>query len=72
MAILNDTSPKTGRLTRVKADPANPDIALAGSETVLLGSLAQRHAAIIPIASVTILTRTRAARFALAPMASCI
>ena len=34
----NDISPKTLRLTRVKADPANPDVALANSETVLLGS----------------------------------
>lgn len=34
-----DPSPKTSRLTRVKADPANPDVALAGSETVILGSI---------------------------------
>ncbi|MBV9960496.1 MAG: PQQ-dependent sugar dehydrogenase, partial [Acidobacteria bacterium] len=35
----NSMTPKTARLTRVKADPANPDVALAGSETVLLGSI---------------------------------
>ncbi len=34
-----DTAPKTARLTRVKADPANPDLALAGSEVVLLGQI---------------------------------
>jgi glucose/arabinose dehydrogenase/chitodextrinase len=33
----NDSGPKTARLTRVTADPANPDLALAGSETVILG-----------------------------------
>jgi glucose/arabinose dehydrogenase len=35
----NDSSPKTARLTRVKADPANPDVAIQGSEVVLLGSI---------------------------------
>src|SRR5882672_5124992 len=35
----NDSSPKTSRLVRVNADPANPDVALAGSETVILGSV---------------------------------
>ena len=30
---------RTSRLTRVTADPANPDIALPGSETVILGSI---------------------------------
>jgi VCBS repeat-containing protein len=35
----NDISPKTARLTRVTADPANPDLALQGSEVVLLGSI---------------------------------
>jgi glucose/arabinose dehydrogenase len=35
----NDPSPKTARLTRVTADPANPDVALANSEVVLLGSV---------------------------------
>lgn len=34
----NDSGAKTLRLTRMKADPANPDVALANSETVLLGS----------------------------------
>ncbi len=34
-----DTSPKTARLTRVKADPANPDVAQAGSEVVLMGKI---------------------------------
>jgi glucose/arabinose dehydrogenase len=31
--------PKTQRLVRVQANPANPDVALAGSETILLGSI---------------------------------
>ncbi len=36
----NDVGPRTERLTRVKADPANPDVALANSETLILGSVA--------------------------------
>jgi glucose/arabinose dehydrogenase/fibronectin type 3 domain-containing protein len=35
----NSTAPRTARLVRVQADPANPDVALAGSETVILGSV---------------------------------
>src|SRR5882672_4398521 len=35
----NDSSPKTSRLVRVNADPANPDVALAGSEIVILGTI---------------------------------
>ena len=35
----NDSGPKTSRVVRVRADPANPDVALAGSETVILGSI---------------------------------
>ncbi|MEV6932012.1 LamG-like jellyroll fold domain-containing protein [Dactylosporangium sp. NPDC051485] len=35
----NDPGAKTSRLVRVTADPANPDRALAGSETVILGSV---------------------------------
>ena len=35
----NDPAPKTNRLTRMQADPSNPDIVLANSETVLLGSI---------------------------------
>ncbi|HEX4945519.1 MAG TPA: PQQ-dependent sugar dehydrogenase [Blastocatellia bacterium] len=35
----NDPAPKTARLTRVTANPANPDVALAGSEIILLGSI---------------------------------
>ncbi|MEV8513211.1 LamG-like jellyroll fold domain-containing protein [Dactylosporangium sp. NPDC051484] len=31
--------PKTSRLVRVTADPNNPDVALPGSETVILGSV---------------------------------
>ena len=34
-----DTSAKTARLVRVQADPANPDVMLPGSETVILGSV---------------------------------
>ena len=35
----NDTGAKTSRIVRVRADPANPDVALAGSATVILGSI---------------------------------
>jgi glucose/arabinose dehydrogenase/chitodextrinase len=35
----NDTAPKTNRLTRMQADPANPDVVLPNSEIVLLGSI---------------------------------
>ncbi len=33
------TGPKTARLTRVRANPANPDVVLAGSEVVLVGKI---------------------------------
>lgn len=35
----NDSNPRTARLTRVTADPSNPDVALPGSETTILGTL---------------------------------
>lgn len=35
----NDPAPKTNRLTRMQADPANLDVVLPNSETVLLGSI---------------------------------
>ncbi|HEX4950203.1 MAG TPA: NPCBM/NEW2 domain-containing protein [Blastocatellia bacterium] len=35
----NEIGAKTGRVTRVKADPANPDVVLPNSEVVILGSL---------------------------------
>jgi glucose/arabinose dehydrogenase len=35
----NFTGARTSRLTRATADPANPDVALAGSEIVILGSV---------------------------------
>jgi glucose/arabinose dehydrogenase len=35
----NDCGPKTSQLTRVTADPANLDVALPGSEVVILGNL---------------------------------
>ena len=35
----NDPGPKTARLTRVTADPSNPDVALPDSEVVLLGGI---------------------------------
>jgi glucose/arabinose dehydrogenase len=35
----NDTTPKTGHLSRVTADPTNPDVMLANSEIILLGTL---------------------------------
>ncbi len=35
----NDTTPKTGHLSRVTADPTNPDVMLANSEVILLGTL---------------------------------
>ena len=34
-----DTTPKTGRLTRVQANPANLDVALPNSEIVLMGKI---------------------------------
>ena len=33
----NDDGPKISRIVRVRADPANPDVAVPGSETVILG-----------------------------------
>ena len=35
----NDTGPKTSRVVRVTANPANPAVALPGSEVVILGSI---------------------------------
>jgi glucose/arabinose dehydrogenase/PKD repeat protein len=35
----NSTAPRTSRLTRVTADPNNPDVMLPGSEVVLAGSI---------------------------------
>ena len=35
----NDSGPKTARLTRVTADPSDPDVSLPDSEVVLLGSI---------------------------------
>src|SRR5262245_16981401 len=35
----DDCGPKTSRLTRVTADPANPDVALATSETVIISNI---------------------------------
>jgi glucose/arabinose dehydrogenase/PKD repeat protein len=35
----NDSGPKTARLTRITADPANPDVALPGSEVVVLDGI---------------------------------
>ncbi len=36
----NDTGPKTSRLTRVTVNPTNPDVAMANTETTILGSIA--------------------------------
>ena len=44
----NSSAPRTARLTRVTADPANPDIALAGSETVILGSVGTPPCSALP------------------------
>jgi glucose/arabinose dehydrogenase/chitodextrinase len=35
----NDSNAKTSRLTRVTASPGNPDVAIPGSEVVILGSI---------------------------------
>jgi len=35
----NDPAPKTSHLSRVTADPTNPDVMLANSEVILLGTL---------------------------------
>ena len=47
----NDSNPKTARFTRVTADPANPDVALAGSETVILGSIGTPPCSSHPVGS---------------------
>jgi glucose/arabinose dehydrogenase len=35
----NDNGPKTARLTRVTADPASPDVALPGSELIIIDNI---------------------------------
>jgi glucose/arabinose dehydrogenase/fibronectin type 3 domain-containing protein len=35
----NSTAPRTSRLTRVTANPSNPDVAQAGSETTIMGGI---------------------------------
>ena len=44
----NSGSARTARLTRVTADPANPDTALPGSETVILGSVGTPPCSALP------------------------
>jgi glucose/arabinose dehydrogenase len=44
----NSTAPRTARLTRVTADPANPDVALPGSEVVILGSVGTPPCSALP------------------------
>ena len=43
-------APRTARLTRVTADPANPDVALPGSEVVLLGTWSTPPCNAVPLA----------------------
>ena len=45
----NDTGPKTSRLTRVTANPANPDVALPGSEITILGTIATAPCSAHPV-----------------------
>ena len=40
----NSSAPRTGRLTRITANPSNTDVALPGSEIVMMGS--RRHSAV--------------------------
>jgi glucose/arabinose dehydrogenase len=47
----NDPAAKTARLTRVTANPTNPDVALANSEVVLLGSLSSAPCSQYPAGS---------------------
>ncbi len=44
----NSSAPRTARLTRVTADPANPDTALPGSEVVILGSVGNPPCTALP------------------------
>jgi glucose/arabinose dehydrogenase/chitodextrinase len=44
----NSTAPRTARLVRVTADPANPDVALPGSEQVILGSVGTPPCSALP------------------------
>ena len=44
----NSSAPRTARLTRVTADPANPDVALPGSEVVILGSVGTPPCSALP------------------------
>ena len=44
----NSSSPRTARLVRVTADPANPDVALPGSEQVILGSVGTPPCSALP------------------------
>ena len=45
----NDSGPRTSRLTRVRANPSNPDVALPGSEVVILGSIGTPPCSAYPI-----------------------
>ena len=47
----NDTGPKTSRLTRVTANPANPDVALPGSEITILGTISTAPCSAHPVGS---------------------
>ncbi len=47
----NDSGPKVSRLIRVTANPANPDVALPGSEVILLGSIGTPPCANYPTGS---------------------
>lgn len=46
-----DTGPKTARLTRVKADSANPDVAQTNSEVVLMGKIGTAPCSSSPVGS---------------------
>ncbi|MFN7931356.1 MAG: PQQ-dependent sugar dehydrogenase [Blastocatellia bacterium] len=43
------TGPRTARLTRVQADPNNPDVALANSEVVLMGKIGSAPCSAQPV-----------------------
>src|SRR5262245_20478055 len=44
----NSSAPRTARLVRVTADPSNPDVALPGSEQVILGSVGTPPCSALP------------------------
>ncbi len=55
----NSSGPEPARLTRVTADPANPDVALPGTEMVILGSVGTPPCSALPACADCIAVRRR-------------